>query len=265
MIEQKTLKSMQSGEVAVIYREENGTFTTITKDGTLYPRKEGEAYAVVSYELDPMDPRDWDNADHIVTTHKKYAIGDATFGSGEEVIKEILFHASLEASAAKAPEEVKQRIMRRSLKLGENGLHTQYDFLKEIAFLNTIGRAAVLSLTDHSGLHLYMGMPRVAFDSGVVGVAFISTWAYKKCYQKKRADRGVMWSHINAAVQNLAAYIAGNIYEAVVYDESGEEIDTASGFCGEDGLATDYAKKALDSLALEHLKEKLSGSTTPTA
>jgi len=153
---------------------------------------------------DPQSPREWDNLGTMICTHSRYNLGDTQ----------------------KDPVEY----------LTELGLTA-----KDIVYLP-------LYLYDHSGLTMSTGDFKAfdpqGFDSGLVGIIYVSKEKIKSEYNVKRITKKTLekvYSMLNSEVEIYNDYLSGNVWGFTLTEEIQTEnqiienlIDSCYGFYGSD-------------------------------
>ncbi len=90
---------------------------------------------------------------------------------------------------------------------------------------------------DHGGLTIGTNKFSCPYDSGRLGLIYVSKDDIKKCYNVKRISNKLKKS-INeillAEISDYNYYISGEIYDFSIHNHLGEEIDAISGFYGYD-------------------------------
>ena len=102
-----------------------------------------------------------------------------------------------------------------------------------------------VSMTDHSGQTIYIGQPRDAWDSGIIGFCWMSKEEIVDLFgdlsqqSLEQAEKA-----LEEEVRRYDNWRNGEIYEAVIYDEGGEICDQFGGFESEEE-ATEYAERLI--------------------
>lgn len=116
-----------------------------------------------------------------------------------------------------------------------------------------------VSMYDHGNVHIYAGSPTCPWDSGYLGVAFmtrddvIGNWGGK--YLTKRLRQRAI-DFLKAEIELYGDYMSGHVFSASVYDPDGEVLDSCHGFYG-----LDYSKSGL----LEFARETVANMARVTA
>ena len=192
--------------------------------------------AVVYQDIDPENPREWDNASTLHCWHGNYILGDADqtgnrdpFDVLHSYVSEI--YGGNTALTSLNPDEQMQEYIT--------------DFIVEVEYSPTIDdiedynggtsvlwtlllRKAVVSplyLYDHSGITMNTGGFSCPWDSGQVGFAIITE-------EKGVEEWGHDWrekaeARIKAEVEEYARYLEGNVYGYRTFDKNPAEHDGA--------------------------------------
>lgn len=166
-------------------------------------------------DSDPCDPLEWDNLGTMVCFHNRYDLGDEDHGYSRDDCES---WSELEGVIE-----------------SDQG---------DCVFLR-------LWLYDHSGLAMQtypFACDSQGWDSGVVGVIFITRAKIREEYSAKRISRKLeerVTGYLKNEVQTYSDYIGGFCYGWVVTGPDGDEIDSCWGYYG-----TDYKKNGL--LAAAH-------------
>lgn len=93
-----------------------------------------------------------------------------------------------------------------------------------------------LSVYDHSGVKMYIGGKRDAWDSGQIGWYIVSKDDIRKEYNVKRISKKLLAkveSVMESEINTYDAYMNGNVYNFTLYHND-EEIDSCGGFYDDD-------------------------------
>lgn len=163
-------------------------------------------------EIDPMNPREWDNLGTIAYKHRDYNLGEEEISDPIEWLEEKL------------------------------GLTPKYEYnnerLEELEakfFEKFI--ALPLYLYDHSGITISTKSFSCSWDSGKVGYIYISKekirneFDYKLITEKRRKK---ILSYLESEIEIFNQYLIGDVYRFKIEDSEGEEIDSCGGFFGQD-------------------------------
>ena len=172
-------------------------------------------------DLNPTDPREFDNLRTMVCFHHRYTFGDET---------------ELKSSDFSSWEEL------------ENYLYKSEDALIVIPVF----------LYEHSGLYINTTGFSCPWDSGQIGFIYTSKENIRKKYGCKRISRKLKESISEILCSEVSLYndyLSGDVYGFSVTDkESGEEIISSYGFYGTDYLGNgmfDYVSEYFTKLELE--------------
>lgn len=99
------------------------------------------------------------------------------------------------------------------------------------------------SMTDHSSQQIYLGEPRSAWDSGVIGFC----WMSKKevvdlCGSLEESSIAAAKKALEDELVRYNAWRNGEIYEAVIFDDDDEIKDIFGGFLSEEE-AKEYVER----------------------
>jgi len=93
-----------------------------------------------------------------------------------------------------------------------------------------------LYLYDHSGLRMNTGGFHCPWDSGQVGIVYVTKERIREEYSCKRISKATLkkvLNVLNGEVKNYDHYISGQIYGYIIEDEHGEDGDSCWGFYGD--------------------------------
>ena len=93
-----------------------------------------------------------------------------------------------------------------------------------------------LYLYDHSGLSISTDSFSCRWDSGCVGIVYVSKAKVRSEWQKKRISselRRTVLANLNGMVKTYNHYLTGNVWRYEVLDEAGDVLDACSGFYGD--------------------------------
>ena len=114
-------------------------------------------------------------------------------------------------------------------------------------------------LYDHSGITINTTGFSCPWDSGQVGIIYVSRERVRKEYgwkaiSKKREER--IKDQLRGEIETFDQYLTGDVYGFELLDDSGEEIDTCWGFYGYDwetnGIKDCIREEHLENLEVEH-------------
>ena len=169
-------------------------------------------------------PRDNDTAGRLLLSHRRYTLGDDE--------KKLGFKFRFDDFGSWA--EV------------EKFLRDEHD-----AFV-----VLPVSATDHGGLHVYVGSPRDQWDSGRLGLAYMTRKEATSGWPELAGDDllGAAVECLRAEVEEYADWLAGNVYGWVVSDKDGETLESCWGYIGDAGR--DAAKDEAVSSAAYFVKQQ---------
>jgi hypothetical protein len=185
----------------------------------------------ILYGVDPRSPREWDNGCKMICWHDNYDLGDVQGNRYDHPIAQICEEEGISAICGNCGGELEysygewyhidEACMAQEIK----------PVLREVVMLP-------LFLYDHSGLSISTTPFSCAWDSGMVGVAYMTldmikeNWALNgpmsdediKSYME-RAE-----SLICAETNTYNQYLQGDIYGHIVEDSEGNILDSCWGF-----------------------------------
>ena len=181
--------------------------------------RNGDRIVEIDQDIDPMDPREWDNLGVMVCFHRRYNLGD-----------------------------------KHDLKSQDfNGWDDIESFLRDGAGYDCV--MLPLYLYDHSGLRMKVGsfnglLPQghARWDSGQVGFIYAAgmghdwTPEHKAKHYPDMTDEQILTKVLHAEVETYDQYLRGDIYHAALYrvetcnlgHEHHEIVDSCGGFYGVD-------------------------------
>ena len=195
---------------------------------------ENERYKLEIFDdLDPCNPREFDNLGTIICFHNRYKLGDET---------------DFKSSDFSSWEEL------------ESYLYKDEDSLIVIPVF----------LYDHSGLWINTTGFSCPWDSGQIGFISVSKEKVRKEYSCKRISKKLkemIKKMLISEVDLYNEYLSGNVYGFSLTDkETTEEIDSSSGFYGTDYIENgifDYVSHYFTKTELEALVWKILMATKP--
>ena len=105
-------------------------------------------------------------------------------------------------------------------------------------------------LFDHSGVtistsdEMFRAMDSKGWDWGQVGFAAVSAESIRECYGVKRVTKAIRAKAeavLEAEVKEYDQYLRGEVYDAIIEDEDGNELDAIHGIVG-----FEWAKEAAE-------------------
>lgn len=101
------------------------------------------------------------------------------------------------------------------------------------------------SMTDHSSQQIYLGKPRSAWDSGVIGFCWMSKEeVVDLCGSLEEDSIAAAKKALEDELVRYNAWRNGEIYEAVIFDENDEPKDIFGGFLSEEE-AKEYVERLI--------------------
>ncbi len=185
---------------------------------------ENERYKLEIFDdLDPTNPREFDNLGIMVCFHSRYILGDET---------------DLKSSDFSSWEELE-------------------------SYLYKIEKALIvipIFMYDHSGLSVNTTGFSCPWDSGQIGFIYASKERIRKEYSCKRISKKLkaqVREMLVSEVDLYNQYLSGDVYRFTVTDkEKDEELDSSSGFYGTDCIENgifDYVSEYFTKAELEAL------------
>lgn len=131
----------------------------------------------------------------------------------------------------------------RRYSLGDNHKLSVHEAMKLSNSKNLI--ELPLYLYDHSGITMATTPFSCPWDSGKVGFIYVTKekvreWYGVKLITKKVRER--VLKALQAEVKEYDAYLRGDVYDYVAYDESGDAVDSCGGYVGDIEKAKDAAR-----------------------
>jgi hypothetical protein len=199
----------------------------------------------VVYDYSPENPREWDNLGTIVAWHGRYNLSDENYSDIRTFLEEKTFHHF------QTQEGLENATDERLWVLFEK----EYVWLP--VYMYEHGNIA-LSTESFIGRALH-----AEWDSGQVGIVFVSKEKIRKEYGVKRVTKKILetvFKVLRAEVEIYSNYLDGNVYGFKLYKKDGEELldeDSCFGFYGDDfvnnGMEYYMPKEFLEELKQEGL------------
>ena len=185
---------------------------------------ENEKYMLEIFEdLDPTDPREFDNLGTMVCFHNRYAFGDET---------------ELKSCDFSSWEELESYLYKRE---------------KALVVIPVF-------MYDHSGLSVNTTGFSCPWDSGQIGYIYTSKERIRNEYSCKRISKKLkeqVREMLVSEVDLYNQYLSGDVYRFTLTDkEKDEELDSSSGFYGTDCIENgifDYVSEYFTKAELEAL------------
>jgi hypothetical protein len=178
---------------------------------------EHKGYTIkIEPDMEPMDPREWDNLGHMVCAHRKYTLGDKHDISVDDF---------------KSWEEL-------------------HDYL-----IKDRGAVVILPLCilDHSGVWMHIGSSFACdpggWDTSHVGFIYVTKEDIRKEWNIKRITaKKLKWAEdiLRSEVKIYNAYLSGDVYGYIIESPDGQEVDSCWGFYNVDD--TNYAEEEAKSM-----------------
>lgn len=222
------------------------------------------------HDNDSESPRDWDNLGTMVCDHRRYNLGDKQ-GSIADIWSDIssdisdenirkLCLAIVEHYTEYGRDEYRRYVRDwRDNAYGQTIHDIRRDFCEGFVdnsdsipeFQEAIESVAVvlpLYLYDHSGITMSTGGFSCPWDSGLVGVIYVSHKRIRDEYGETSDDSiDKATKNLEGEVRTYAQYLEGDIWGYMIEDDEGEHIDSCFGF---------YGSNVEDNGMLDHIDEK---------
>ena len=176
---------------------------------------------------DPLNPRtEWDNLGTMACWHKSYGLGDKHSYKHPENLYLDLKNANQDPAG--------------NLFKNCSELMDAFEGLKDIICLP-------LYLFDHSGITMKTTPFSCPWDSGWVGLIYITKARVRKEYNwkvitKDRAEK--ILDYLRAEVETYDQYLTGEVYGYKVLNPDGEDVHSCWGFYGDDHEASGLLESA---------------------
>lgn len=176
-----------------------------------------------------------------VGAHRRYNIGDAVVRGTEELAYDVLHmlreDAERELKKQKEGKENRRRfaqeaILRMTSAIESGNEETVRKAIeKEVILLNVF-------MYDHSGVAFSTGSFNDPWDSGQVGVIYVTKEKIRHEYGKRITARTIrrVTKYLEGEIEEYSAWASGDVYGFGVEDKNGEEEDSCWGFFGSNPL-----------------------------
>ena len=142
-------------------------------------------------------------------------------------------------------------------------LGDKHDFPNADAVIEHIQETQALSvplyLYDHGGVTMNTTGFSCPWDSGQVGVIFVTAEQVRKEYGVKRIGRKVRAKALDvlkAEVKEYDDFLTGSVYGYVTEDSDGEHVGSCWGFFGDTDYMIEEAKREVDAILQTEYQEK---------
>ena len=201
-------------------------------------------------DIDPMSPREWDNACTMACWHRRYTLGDERPSEDPEgfmmsLIEDQVNDTCFEEELGMYTDFLYEH---RDWTLDQCAQHTT-DVIHEVFDKHFI--SLPLYLYDHGNITMSCGPFSCPWDSGQVGFIFIprsvaaEEWnsddkSFPQIRNTSMGDREfasleeLVHYYMRGEVETYDQYLRGDVYGFVLLDEHGEEEDSCWGFYGDD-------------------------------
>lgn len=197
----------------------------------------------IEQDMDPLNPlEDWDVFGTLVCWHRRYDLGHK---NGVEKLQE----------AVRSSKRFQQYPS-----WGDYSSDHYKDLSDPATLINTAAQCGILMLElylyDHGGITMRTSKFSCPWDSGQVGVIFITTEDAKEelgvpRLTKKAKEKA--YECMKGTVESYDQYLTGDVYGYTIEDEDGEYLESCWGFFGSDYVCEE-AKAVADSI-LKHFEE----------
>ena len=193
---------------------------------------EDRGYTVeIHTDEDPLNPRkEWDNVGVMCCQHNgRYNLGDGGMDQLYDSLTEDLRWDEMYLNLPEDEEMPEPDDYHGMIELAEKWGYT----------------VLPLYLYDHSGITMSCAPFSCPWDSGQVGIIFMTPQAQ---HENKIEDPVAC---LKGEVEVYDMYLTGQVYGYIVKDDEGEELDSCWGFFGDD----DYMKEEVKGVVDWHVKE----------
>ena len=183
----------------------------------------------VDYDQDPMNPRtEWDNAAVMVCWHSRYNLGDRETwkGMGGKMKSQ-----QLSENYSEPIDLLYELAGINRDDLEEDMEHA--DLIEEITKKGHL--ISALYLYDHSGITISMSSFSCRWDSGQVGWIYMTKEKIKEEWGEGEEAYEKAQKCMEDEVQTYDDYITGQVYGFRIEGPDEEELDSCSGYYGDDG------------------------------
>lgn len=215
----------------------------------------------IKTDTDPSNPRDDDNAGVMFCQHRRYNLGDTDAEDafveeeGREVdgrwmntdqidhalacLEEIQQDFVSLRDAAEDESEFADLDALRAFGTWDNAaiqaviedLEDESEITERRVLRSNVAIALPLSLYDHSGITIYHGSPRQPWDSGIVGVHYMTRDVLDREFG---GDEAKARACMEAELHTYDQYLRGNVWGFEIEDRAGRPIDSCWGFIGDE-------------------------------
>lgn len=197
----------------------------------------------------PSNPREDDNAGVMFCRHSRYSLGDKDAENpiedvaiydlgGYEIDEHSLDNVSdtlhdwclrLEQEGHDSPDYKRAEYAYRWVSgQSEEGFEAERT---ERRLRDDVAIAIPLSLYDHGGITIYHGGPRDAWDSGCVGVHYMTG---KTLDEEFGGDEAKARACMDAELKTYDQFLRGNVWYFTIEDRTGKVNECVGGFIGDD-------------------------------
>lgn len=190
----------------------------------------GDYTVTIATDIEPANPREWDNLGRMVCWHRGYNLGDDHGYETPDVFMHVLSGLYSEEATEFLTKEQRNRVY-------------------EVAATKAI--ILPLYLYDHSGITMRSEPFSCAWDSGMVGYIYVTLADVREEHSAWRVSQKLynrVLKSLEAEVEQFDQYLTGDVYGFnIVKDVDGEEVDVDScwGFYGQDGYMLDEIRSII--------------------
>ena len=189
----------------------------------------------IDYDEDPMNPREFfEPAATMVCWHSRYNLGDSESwkdSNGKRKSKQLSdnYEESIDLLYELAGVDRNEYQEQEHEKTGTWDDMTRDQLFKLIEEKGTI--ISSLYLYDHSGITISMGSFGCPWDSGQIGYIYMT----KESIEKEGWTPEQAMKYMEGEVEVYDNYLTGEVYRYTIEDADGNEVDSCSGWYGDDG------------------------------
>jgi hypothetical protein len=202
----------------------------------------------VRFDPDPENPRDWDNLGTIHAAHRNYDLGDVQVKDGyeslhllsqEEGVVTTCQHCGLELEyeGGGAWIEKSSDYMNRD----DLDVCSKAPVVESYGFTYQQHKPQFSGVTiypvfsyEHGGITVSMGAFSCPYDSGQLGIIYVTDEKLKKEFWGVIPDPEKIKELLDGEIKTYASYLEGMIYCYEIEDGDGNYVDSLYGFYDED-------------------------------
>lgn len=205
----------------------------------------------IYYDEFPESPREWCNLGIMLCSHRNYTLGEEQLDSYLRT-----YHTGKDAILAYFQDKFNIIEDKEGYEIGLNEM-TEQQITKLEKWIEDNIIMLPIYMYEHSGIALNTKGFTCQWDSGQVGIIYVTREQVKKEYKVKRITKKLKETVVKVLageVKTYGDYVEGSVYGYMIEDKNGDETGGCWGFygyCFEENGLLNHAREEIEALIEE--------------